>query len=205
MRIISGQYRSRIIEAPPGLNTRPTSGRVREALFSHLQAAILDDGFDGLRVLDLFAGSGALGIEALSRGASHVTFVDADPIAARTVRKNLEALRCQAADVLEARVPGALARLGQPAPYDLIFVDPPYAATNTAEVLETLVSRTLCTPAAIAVWELDVRSKPAQPHGWTVRSDRRYGDTRVLVLQRVNDDEANEEPSVDADDRGTTC
>src|SRR5919108_5919547 len=121
MRVIAGTYGGRTLKTPPGAGTRPTSDRVREALFS-----ILGDRTHGARVLDLFAGSGALGLEALSRGAEHVTFVDDNRAAIGAIKANLAALNADA----QVRQTDALrflnaARIGG-AQYDLIFLDPPY-------------------------------------------------------------------------------
>src|SRR5918999_4707697 len=121
MRVIAGRYGGRRLQAPPGAATRPTSDRVREALFSVLGGRV-----DGANVLDLFAGSGALGIEALSRGAAEATFVDSAPAAARAVRANLEALGLEAeVHRADARAFLRAARKGG-RQYDLVLIDPPY-------------------------------------------------------------------------------
>ena len=122
MRIIAGTWRGRVIEAPPGPATRPTADRVRETLFSMLTSRL--GRFDGRRVADLFAGSGALGFEALSRGAAFATFVDHDPKAVAAIRRNAAALG--AGDRVRISARSALA-LPPAEPFDLIFADPPYA------------------------------------------------------------------------------
>src|SRR4051794_30803902 len=120
MRIIAGEWRGRTIEAPPGPATRPTADRARETLFSMLTSRL--GSFEDLRIADLFAGSGALGLEALSRGAASATFVERDPTAAAAIRRNADKLGASA-EVLT----GSALALPRSEPFDLIFVDPPYA------------------------------------------------------------------------------
>jgi 16S rRNA (guanine966-N2)-methyltransferase len=171
-RIIAGRYGGRRIGAPPGSGTRPTSDRVREALFSILGARVA-----GARVLDLFAGSGALGLEALSRGAGAVTFVEAAPPALRALRANVAALGADA-DVVRAdalkwlRAASAGARQ-----YDLVFLDPPYRQAETlgaalSELLPAVLAR-----GALVVSESDRRA----PLELTIPTtdERRYGDTLI--------------------------
>ena len=174
MRVIAGQWRGRPLKAPPGAATRPTSDRVREALFSILAARIPD-----ARVLDLFAGSGALGIEALSRGARTATFVDAAPGAIRAIEANLEALGAAAgvrkSDALRFL---ATARQGA-AQYDLVFLDPPY---RDAERLAPALSEALpavLAPGAVAVAESDRRAPLALD--LPLKDERRYGDTLIRI------------------------
>src|SRR5437870_13695463 len=121
MRIIAGAWRGRVIEAPPGQATRPTADRVRETLFSMLVSRL--GTFEDLRVADLFAGSGALGFEALSRGAAHATFVENDRGAAEAIRRNAQKLGAS----IQLLTRSALA-LPQSEPFDLVFADPPYSA-----------------------------------------------------------------------------
>jgi 16S rRNA (guanine966-N2)-methyltransferase len=172
MRVIAGEWRGRPLKAPPGAATRPTSDRVREALFSILAAKV-----PGARVLDLFAGSGALGIEALSRGAAEATFVDDAGAAIRAVEANLKTV-CTAAEV---RRTDALRFLGaardRGAQYDLVFLDPPY---RQAERLAPALSEALpavLAPGAVAVAESDRRA----PLDLTLplHDERRYGDTLI--------------------------
>src|SRR5829696_2263003 len=124
MRIVAGQFRGRRLQAPHGTSVRPTSDRVREALFS-----ILGD-VTGLRVLDLFAGSGALGIEALSRGAADAVFVESSRRAAEVVRENLRAVGEEDAPVRVESVQAYLRRASGQATYDLVFADPPYSSAT---------------------------------------------------------------------------
>ena len=173
MRVIAGAYRGHTLKAPPGRGTRPTSDRVREALLS-----ILGD-VSGMRVLDLFAGSGALGIEALSRGAAEAVFVESDRRAAAVIRANLAAVGGPAAAVRVERVLAYLGRaVGEP-PYELVFADPPYSsATRMGEQLSRLLPP-LLTDESITVTESDKRAplELALP----LVDERVYGDTRVAI------------------------
>jgi 16S rRNA (guanine(966)-N(2))-methyltransferase RsmD len=166
MRVVAGRYGGRTLKAPKGLAVRPTADRVREALFS-----ILGD-VSGLTVLDLFAGTGALGIEALSRGAAACVFVDIDT---RPVAANLEALGIDA----EVRREQALAALRAPDQYDLVLLDPPYrdAARLGPELTEALPP--VLSPSARVVTESD-RRHPLEL-GLPLRDERRYGDTLIRI------------------------
>jgi len=182
MRIISGQARGRRLSCPAGQRTRPTSDRVREALFS-----ILGPPTPGLRVLDLFAGAGALGLEALSRGAAHCVFVERDRAAVRCLRENIDSLGYSAlckvhnADALQVlkgeRVRGAA--------FDWVFIDPPYASDLAARALGELGGGTLLGDAAVVVVEHDRRSPPPEEAGLLKKTEsRRYGDTVVSLYRR---------------------
>jgi 16S rRNA (guanine966-N2)-methyltransferase len=174
MRIIGGAWGGRRLQAPLGDATRPTSDRVREALFS-----ILGDRVAGARVLDLFAGSGALGLEALSRGAAEATFVDSAPAAVRALRANLDALGGEAVvrrqDVLRF-LDGARS---QARDYDLVFLDPPYRlATRLAGRLSDELPHVLA-PGATVVTESD-RRDPLDLD-LPIPDERRYGDTLIRI------------------------
>jgi 16S rRNA (guanine966-N2)-methyltransferase len=174
VRVVAGRYKGRRLEAPPGRDTRPTADRVREALFSILGP------LDGLRVLDLFAGSGALGIEALSRGAAQATFVEDDPRALAALRSNLEAVGA------EPVVHGAdaLAFLAtSPGPYDLVFVDPPYSSAQriARELSERLPG--VLAQGALIVSESDKRNPLTLD--LPLEDERTYGHTRIAI-QRVH-------------------
>ncbi len=184
MRVIAGRYGGRRLRAPAGAATRPTSDRVREALFSILAARV-----EGARVLDLFAGSGALGIEALSRGAEYAVFVERDWRAVRAIFTNLGAARLGArASVLEvdaARFSMSPDRHRFPRPFDIVFVDPPYA-TSMSTVAGLLTDlRGVLAPEALVVVERDRRgSNPDTPiPGFAHLRDRTYGDTVLRYLQ----------------------
>jgi len=174
MRIVAGLYGGRRLVAPAGSQTRPTSDRVREALFS-----VLGPSVQGARVLDLFAGSGALGIEALSRGARHAVFVDRSHKAIAAVRANLEALGIDA-DVrpIEARAALRTAS-GRREAYDLVFLDPPYrrAAELGRELSDGLAA--VLAPGARVVTESDRRT-PLELD-LPLADERRYGDTVIRI------------------------
>jgi 16S rRNA (guanine966-N2)-methyltransferase len=177
MRVVAGTHRGRRLSAPPGRGIRPTADRVRESLFSILGT------LDGVRVLDLFAGSGALGIEALSRGAASAVFVDRDPRAVRAVRANLAGLGLRApvhrADAVTFLRRSAAA--GGKA-YDLVFVDPPYILAPRLGGPLTELLPAVVLPDARIVTESDSR-RPLLL-GLPLEDERRYGDTRV-ALHRV--------------------
>ena len=180
MRVVGGTAGGRRLHAPAGRALRPTSERVREAVFSSLESM---GGLDGAAVLDLFAGTGALGIEALSRGASHAVFVDADPDALAAVRSNLEATGLtDSGHVVRSDVVKFLER--QNDVFDVAFADPPYEFQAWDEVLTLLGAR-------IAVLESD---RALEPDGswrssmWRTTKQKRYGDTVVtVVVQRADD------------------
>jgi 16S rRNA (guanine(966)-N(2))-methyltransferase RsmD len=172
MRVIAGAFKGRPLRAPAGRATRPTSDRVREALFS-----ILGD-VEGLRVLDLFAGSGALGIEALSRGAAEAVFVEQDRRAAGAIRANLESVGAPASNI---RTESAFSYLGRAhdGPFDLVFADPPYSsATRIGGRLSELLAPVL-TDSSLTVTESDKRAplELALP----LIDERVYGDTRIAI------------------------
>lgn len=173
MRVVAGTLGGRVLRAPRGSETRPTSDRVREALFSILASV------EGARVLDLFAGSGALGIEALSRGAEQATFVDSAAAAVAVVRQNLEALDLQA-EVL--RMPALRALSCSPVAdrqYDLVFLDPPYRmASSLGPQLSTALPPILAQGARVVV-ESDRRA-PLELD-LTLLRERQYGDTLIRV------------------------
>ncbi|HZA00082.1 MAG TPA: 16S rRNA (guanine(966)-N(2))-methyltransferase RsmD [Acidimicrobiales bacterium] len=165
MRVVGGSARGRPLVAPPGEWTRPTSDRVREAMFNALWSR---GAVGGQRVLDLFAGSGALGIEALSRGAVHATFVDAGRPARHALRRNLEACGfTDRAEIVGLAAERYLARL-KDEHFDLAFCDPPYAYSAWDRLLSSL-------PADLVVIESD---RPVTlPDGWELERERRYGGT----------------------------
>lgn len=172
MRIVGGHLGGRVLRAPPGRATRPTSEKVREAVF-----AILGD-VEGASVLDLFAGSGALGIEALSRGAAHATFVDAGKPAIAAVRANLADLDLAArATVIPQDAVVAAARHRPAVPWTLVFIDPPYRSDLATRAVAALAN---LAPEAVIVIEHDRHNAPPETVGSLLRQDeRRYGDTLV--------------------------
>ncbi|MDF1542527.1 MAG: 16S rRNA (guanine(966)-N(2))-methyltransferase RsmD [Anaerosomatales bacterium] len=184
MRIVAGTYRGRRIHAPSGTVTRPTSDRVREALFSRIEATA--GPFDGeWSALDLFAGSGALGIEALSRGAGHVTFVERDRSALRVLRSNLESLHLTGrSTVLSGDSFRLVSHAGlSGAPFSLLFLDPPYRIdeSEVRKAIDRLVSLETLLLDALVVWEHSSSAHALWPEGFDDLGSRRYGDTAVTL------------------------
>lgn len=184
-RIIAGTAGGRRLQAPAGRVTRPTSDRVREALFSRLEH---DGLLDATRVLDLYAGSGALGLEALSRGARSAVLVEQGQAAARAIRRNIDSTGLGDGEVLADRVERVLARPCVGLPFDLVLADPPYllAESALAEVLHRLVEGEWLSAHAGLVIERSSRTPaPTWPPGIVPYDDRRYGETRVWFAHRA--------------------
>lgn len=189
-RIVAGTAGGRTIQVPPR-GTRPTSDRVREAIFSRLDHLGV---VDGARVLDLYAGSGALGLEAASRGAESVTLVDSARVAVDVARRNVAALGlrdvrvvAQSAESFVATAPGG--------PFHLVFLDPPYDLGTEAleRVLDGLAAPGVLDPAAVVVVERSARSpEPAWPAGWERLASRSYGETAVFFVGPHLDDDEDE-------------
>jgi 16S rRNA (guanine966-N2)-methyltransferase len=180
MRIIAGTARGRRLEVPPGPGTRPTSDRAREGLFSSLQS--LTD-LTGARVLDLFCGTGAIGLEALSRGAAAATLVEDDPAALRTVRANVDAVGLPGAVVVGERVERFLA--GRPAGserYDVAVLDPPYE--HDVEAVLVLLLPWLADDAVVAVERRTRSGGPDWPEGYSGLRSRRYGEATLWYGSR---------------------
>jgi 16S rRNA (guanine966-N2)-methyltransferase len=175
--VTGGELRSRRLKVPP--DARPTADRVRESLFM-----ILTPRLPGTRVLDLYAGSGALGIEALSRGAASCVFVEASSRAARVLEANLAALGLTAQGAVRVeRVERWLAGAGRRGEiFDLILLDPPYEATGVDRILADLVQFRLVAPGGLIAWEHDRRAKD-RPADLELVDERRYGDTEVTLLR----------------------
>jgi 16S rRNA (guanine966-N2)-methyltransferase len=179
LRVVGGSAGGRRLVAPR-TDVRPTTDRVKEALFNVLGRSVVD-----ARVLDLFAGTGALGIEALSRGAAHAAFVDADRLAVAAVRENLDRLGFADRATVE-RVPARtfLARAAPGEPFDLVLLDPPYdvAGEEVTGVLAALAAPGwLAAGATVAVERPRAAGAPGLPAGWQSRFERSYGDTLVVV------------------------
>jgi 16S rRNA (guanine966-N2)-methyltransferase len=171
VRVIAGSFRGRLLRAPPGTGTRPTSDRVREAIFDVL-GSLVD--LEAMSVVDLFAGSGAMGIEAISRGADDVVFVEQDSAATRSIRGNLATLGIEdQATVVREDVLGFLAR---PHGFDLALCDPPYEFVSWEDLLSDLC-------ASLAV--LESRRAVEVPVGWEVIRNKRYGGTLVTVVRSL--------------------
>lgn len=181
VRIIAGLAGGRVIAAPPA-GTRPTSDRVRESLFGILDSRV---GLDGLRVLDLYAGSGALGLEAVSRGAAHATLVESDARAASTIASNVTAtaLPATAFSVLRRRVE-VVVGMQAPDGFDVVLLDPPYALDDAAVSanLSGLLAHGWLSPDAVVVVERSARSGHTDwPAGLESYLTRTYGETRVDI------------------------
>ena len=178
MRIIAGAWRGRRIEAPAGASVRPTADRVRETLFSMLTSRL--GSLEDLRVADLFAGSGALGLEALSRGAAHATFVDRDTKAVAAIRANTDKLG--AADRVRVLAGSALS-LPRSEPFDLILADPPYAAGSGSEAAAAVIAADWLAPGAMLAIE-SARRDRVTADGLHLEVERDVGAARITLLSR---------------------
>lgn len=178
MRIIAGERKGHTIWAPKGLDTRPTSDRVRENVFNIVAPSVA-----GARVLDLYAGSGAMGLEALSRGAAAAVFVESDEEAIRAIRRNLDKLCFTGATLLRLDAVTALAHESASGrKYDLVLADPPYAMTNYDALARYLPG--VLAEDGLIVLESAAKAEP-QLSGLAVRSSRRYGSTRVTLFEHT--------------------
>lgn len=189
MRVISGRFKGMALTTPkPG--TRPTTDRTKEAIFSHLDSwGVLDDA----RVLDLFAGTGALGVEALSRGARELVAVESAAPAAALIAQTLTALKRNrawepgmSARVIKARAEKYAASASAVAPFDVIFIDPPYAFETEAcnQLLADLAARELTGDDTVIMLERSTRSaEPIAPEGWAISNRRDYGETAVYYIE----------------------
>jgi 16S rRNA (guanine966-N2)-methyltransferase len=184
MRIVAGRHRGRRIEAPAGLEVRPTADRTREALFNILEhGSFTADGtspLHGARVLDAFAGSGALGLEALSRGAAHATFMDNNAVARSAIRANAKALG-ESARVLILQA-DAINPPAAGAPCGVIFLDPPYRSSAAGTALAALAARGWVADGAICTVETAARDTFDPPPGFTLVDERRYGKAKLVLL-----------------------
>ena len=178
MRIIAGEWRRRLLQAPPGDATRPTGDRVRETLFAMLTSRL--GSFEGLSVADLFAGSGALGLEALSRGAATCLFVEQEPAAIRALRANIANLRAQQRCEVRA---GSVMQLGPAkAPYDLILLDPPYHSGAGAVALDRLARLGWIGEATWIALETASDEKIAVK-ALEIETERKVGKARLNLLR----------------------
>ena len=176
MRIVAGSRKGHTIHAPKGIDTRPTSDRVRENVFN------LVGPVDGADVLDLFAGSGAMGLEALSRGAARAVFVERDPDAVRTIERNLDRLRLTGARVVHGDVLRTIAQEATAgAKYDLVLVDPPYGMLTEIQPRLARHLPPLLAADGLLVVEGDARTEPELP--LSLRTSRKYGQTRVTLFE----------------------
>jgi 16S rRNA (guanine966-N2)-methyltransferase len=185
LRIVSGEFRGRPIETPPGEATRPTSDRARQAVFNILEHAPWSPGLRDARVIDLFSGSGALGLEALSRGAGFCLFVETDEAARGAIRHNIDHLglfgrtRVHRRDATQLGVrPGA----DGPA-FEVAFLDPPYAKGLGEAALQRLAEGGWLAPGALVVFERGADEPAFEAPGYAVLDDRAYGAARVWFLR----------------------
>ncbi|MFZ5671191.1 MAG: 16S rRNA (guanine(966)-N(2))-methyltransferase RsmD [Pseudomonadota bacterium] len=185
MRIVSGAFRGRTLKTPPGAGTRPTSDRARQAVFNILEHAAWAPDLRGARVIDLFAGSGALGFEALSRGAAFCLFVETDEAARGAIRETVDALGLFGATRIHRRDATDLgprpAGVGEP--FDLAFLDPPYRKGLCEPALAGLAEGGWLKPGAVAVVERAAGEGDLSPQGWDVLDARDYGAARVQFLR----------------------
>ena len=186
MRIVAGSLNGRAIVAPEGQGTRPTSDRARQAVFNVLEHAAWSVPLDGLRVIDLFAGSGALGFEAVSRGAAFCLFVETDEAARGAIRDNMEAFGLFGAARVHRRSavdlgvrPGSAGEA-----FDLAFLDPPYGQGLGEQALARLVEGNWLRPGALAVYERGADEPDIETPGYARLDARDWGAARVLFLRR---------------------
>jgi 16S rRNA (guanine966-N2)-methyltransferase len=182
MRIVAGTHRGTVLAdvgaGDTAAHLRPTTDRVRESLFNVLQGGRFGAPIQGVAVLDLFAGTGALGLEALSRGASHATFVDSGRVAQKLIRENIAKLRRQADTRL---ISTDAAQLPAGTPCGLVFLDPPYGQGLGGKALAAARSAGWIAPGALIVWEESTAQ--IAPPGFSTRDQRRYGDSWITFLE----------------------
>ena len=180
MRIIAGSARGTLLTAPKGIDTRPTQDKVKESLFNMLQGDVA-----GSDVLDLFAGSGALGLEALSRGADSAVLADLSREAVQCIRKNVEKLRFQERTMVLAcdwqQAAAALSRENRA--FDLIFLDPPYRMEELGPLCDALAEKKLLRPGAVIVWERRAGGTAELSDGFFCFKRRSYGDTELCLYR----------------------
>jgi 16S rRNA (guanine966-N2)-methyltransferase len=185
MRIVGGKFKGRAIRAPEGRATRPTSDRARESIFNLLAHAEWAPLLEGARVIDAFAGSGALGLEAMSRGAAFCLFVETDSAARGCIRNNIEAFQLFGATRIHRRsatdLGGKPAGLGSP--FDLVFMDPPYEYDLVPAALEQLRKGVWIAPNALVVAETSADEAAPVTPDWTLLDERIYGSARISFLR----------------------
>ncbi len=182
MRIVAGRFRGTAIAAPRGYDIRPTSDKVREAVFNILTHSIKGFALEDARVLDLFAGTGALGLEALSRGAAYAHFVEESAEARGIIRRNIDALSVSGQARLYRRDATRLGDAGTLRPFDLVFADPPYGKGLAEKALAAARSGGWLNPRAIAVIEERADAGFSPPAGFSLLDKRQYGDTAIFFL-----------------------
>lgn len=182
MRIVAGRFKGSALAAPKTQGTRPTSDRLRETVFNIL-AHGLDVDLDGMRVLDLFAGTGALGFEAISRGAGHCTFIEEGTEARGVIRRNMETLGLNGASKIFRRDATRLGSAGTIAPFDLMFADPPYDKGMGEKALASAAAGGWLKQDSICVLEERASADVDVPQGFEVLDRREAGDSQVLFLR----------------------
>lgn len=183
MRIVAGRFKGRTLKAPRSDATRPTSDRVRESLFNILEHGIADFTVEGARVLDVFAGTGALGIEALSRGAASCLFVEDDAEARGIIRANIEMLALTGVTKLFRRDATKLGPAGRYDSFDLVLADPPYGKGLGEQALASAISGGWLAPGAVCVLEERNDTEIALPAPLVLLDRRVYGDTQVIIAR----------------------
>jgi 16S rRNA (guanine966-N2)-methyltransferase len=181
MRIVAGKFRGKQLSSPSDDSIRPTADRVRESMFNILGSR-LGPVLDGKRVLDLFAGTGALGLEALSRGAEHVTFVDTGAESRGLVRDHIQAFGVAGITKLLRRDATALGTPGTFGQFDLVFLDPPYGQQLGEKALAELAANGWLKPGATVVWEESAEVPVTVPDGFALDDEREYGAAAVRFL-----------------------
>ncbi|TDU03999.1 16S rRNA (guanine966-N2)-methyltransferase [Streptomyces sp. 846.5] len=192
-RVIAGSARGRRLAVPPGEGTRPTSDRAREGLFSTWES--LRGSLAGARAIDLYAGSGAVGLESLSRGAGAALLVESDPAAVKTILANVRTLSLSGAEVRSGQVEKVLAAGAPTRPYDVLFMDPPYAVTDgeVREILITLRTGGWLAEGTLATVERGTRGGEfAWPEGFTPLRERRYGEATLWYGRAAASDVGSE-------------
>lgn len=187
MRIVGGSHKGTRLAAPSSRAIRPTSDRTREALFNILAHGIDDFDLGGARVLDLFAGTGALGLEALSRGADHALFIDNGADGRALIRRNIETLGLTGSTRVWRRDATRLGEAGNVEPFDLVFADPPYGRGLGEIALKSAADGGWCAAGAIAVLEEASDSALVEMPDFEVLDQRTYGDTQILILRLKSD------------------
>lgn len=178
MRIIAGEWRGRKLVAPAGRSTRPTADRTREALFSMLASRL--GSFEDFRVADLYAGSGALGLEALSRGAAHVTFVETDRAALKAIESNVTAFDANSRAAIRSI---SADNLPKSHPFDLIFADPPYQPGSGTAVAAAVAKSGWLPPGGWMAVETHKSDAVTPPSGWEIEVERDVGRARLTILR----------------------
>ena len=181
MRIVAGKFRGKQLTSPADDGTRPTSDRARESIFNIL-GSLLGPVLEGRRVLDLFAGTGALGLEALSRGAAQVTFVETGAEARGLIRDHIEAFGVAGITKLLRRDATALGKPGTFGQFDLVFLDPPYHRGLGEKALAELAANGWLAPGAVIVWEEAADAEVTVPEGFALDDTRQYGAAAIRFL-----------------------